>query len=59
MVLFCPSCHNMLVLKEAQNAAMQFSCLTCPYVKELTEKVVRKYQLSQVSAKVEVKDTNS
>lgn len=44
MALFCPTCHNLLLLKE--DPGLKFYCQTCPYIILITEKVTRKTVLS-------------
>eukprot|EP00921_Rhytidocystis_pertsovi_P011992 GHVQ01019414.1.p1 GENE.GHVQ01019414.1~~GHVQ01019414.1.p1 ORF type:complete len:106 (-),score=7.95 GHVQ01019414.1:36-353(-) len=58
MVLNCPSCHNMLLVRS--HLAVQFHCRTCPYVLNIQDKVVHKkcYQTKAV-AKAEDKDDKS
>jgi len=40
MALFCPTCHNMLPIRDSMG--LQFYCRTCPFVSRITEKVTRK-----------------
>ncbi|KAK3532731.1 hypothetical protein QTP86_028103 [Hemibagrus guttatus] len=43
MLLFCPTCGNVLVVEEGQRC-YRFACNTCPYVHNITRKVNnRKY----------------
>uniref|UniRef100_A0A3Q4HQ19 DNA-directed RNA polymerase III subunit RPC10-like n=1 Tax=Neolamprologus brichardi TaxID=32507 RepID=A0A3Q4HQ19_NEOBR len=43
MLLFCPTCGNVLIVEEGQKC-MRFACNTCPYVHNITRKVNnRKY----------------
>lgn len=44
MALFCPTCHNMLLLR--REAQMEFYCRTCPYIYALKQKVSRKTVLT-------------
>ncbi|CDJ41037.1 DNA-directed RNA polymerase III subunit, putative [Eimeria tenella] len=44
MALFCPTCHNMLLLR--RDAEMEFYCRTCPYIYAIKKKVARKIILS-------------
>lgn len=39
MLLFCPTCGNLLLVEESANC-LRFSCGTCPYISNIT-KVVR------------------
>lgn len=38
MLLFCPTCGNVLVVEEGQRC-YRFACNTCPYVHNITRKV--------------------
>ncbi|CAI8029093.1 DNA-directed RNA polymerase III subunit RPC10 [Geodia barretti] len=38
MYLFCPQCGTLLVVEEGPST-LRFSCNTCPYVQNITEKV--------------------
>lgn len=38
MLLFCPTCGNVLIVEEGQKC-MRFACNTCPYVHNITRKV--------------------
>ncbi|XP_016361404.1 DNA-directed RNA polymerase III subunit RPC10 [Sinocyclocheilus anshuiensis] len=43
MLLFCPTCGNVLIVEEGQRC-FRFACNTCPYVHNITRKVNnRKY----------------
>ncbi|XP_075894945.1 DNA-directed RNA polymerase III subunit RPC10 [Nelusetta ayraudi] len=43
MLLFCPTCGNVLIVEEGQKC-LRFACNTCPYVHNITRKVNnRKY----------------
>nr|ACO09764.1 DNA-directed RNA polymerases III 12.5 kDa polypeptide [Osmerus mordax] len=43
MLLFCPTCGNVLIVEEGQKC-YRFACNTCPYVHNITRKVNnRKY----------------
>ncbi|KAJ1098381.1 hypothetical protein NDU88_003492 [Pleurodeles waltl] len=43
MLLFCPTCGNVLIVEEGQKC-YRFACNTCPYVHNVTRKVTsRKY----------------
>uniref|UniRef100_UPI00398E5B42 DNA-directed RNA polymerase III subunit RPC10 n=1 Tax=Pristiophorus japonicus TaxID=55135 RepID=UPI00398E5B42 len=43
MLLFCPTCGNVLIVEEGQKC-YRFACNTCPYVHNITRKVTsRKY----------------
>ncbi|CBZ55158.1 hypothetical protein NCLIV_055830 [Neospora caninum Liverpool] len=48
MALFCPTCHNMLLVR--QEVTMQFHCQTCPYVFNIKEKLTRKLPLTPKKA---------
>ncbi|RQX72587.1 DNA-directed RNA polymerase III RPC11, partial [Toxoplasma gondii CAST] len=48
MALFCPTCHNMLLVR--QEVTMQFHCRTCPYVFNIKEKLTRKMPLTPKKA---------
>lgn len=38
MLLFCPTCGNVLIVEEGQRC-MRFACNSCPYVHNITRKV--------------------
>ncbi|XP_063227737.1 DNA-directed RNA polymerase III subunit RPC10 [Bacillus rossius redtenbacheri] len=38
MMLFCPNCGTLLALDEGAQC-MRFSCLTCPYIYNVVQKV--------------------
>lgn len=38
MLLFCPTCGNVLIVEEGQKC-LRFACNTCPYVHNVTRKV--------------------
>lgn len=38
MLLFCPTCANILVVEEGQNC-YRFACNTCPYIQNIDRKV--------------------
>lgn len=38
MLLFCPTCGNVLIVEEGQRC-FRFACNTCPYVHNITRKV--------------------
>ncbi|CAN2391198.1 DNA-dependent RNA polymerase catalyzes the transcription of DNA into RNA using the four ribonucleoside triphosphates as substrates [Pristimantis euphronides] len=43
MLLFCPTCGNVLIVEEGQKC-YRFACNTCPYVHNVNRKVTsRKY----------------
>ncbi|KAG2455397.1 RPC10 polymerase, partial [Polypterus senegalus] len=43
MLLFCPTCGNVLIVEEGQKC-YRFACNTCPYIHNVTRKVTsRKY----------------
>ncbi|XP_071141391.1 DNA-directed RNA polymerase III subunit RPC10-like [Mytilus edulis] len=43
MLLFCPTCANILVVEEGQNC-YRFACNTCPYIQNINRKIGnRKY----------------
>lgn len=44
MALFCPTCHNMLLLRRDEQ--MEFYCRTCPYIYAIKQKVARKIILT-------------
>lgn len=48
MALFCPTCHNMLLVRN--ELQMQFHCRTCPYVFGIAERVTRKTWLTPKKA---------
>eukprot|EP01070_Trichotokara_eunicae_P008373 Trichotokara_eunicae@DN5732_c0_g1_i1.p2 len=54
MALFCPTCHNLLLISEQYGC--QFYCQTCPYLLRLNETVVRKsvYPTKKIDAAVDV-----
>ncbi|KAI2666065.1 DNA-directed RNA polymerase III subunit RPC10 [Labeo rohita] len=39
MLLFCPTCGNVLIVEEGQRC-FRFACNTCPYVHNITRKEV-------------------
>lgn len=39
MLLFCPTCGNVLIVEEGQRC-FRFACNTCPYVHNITRKVM-------------------
>lgn len=41
MLMFCPSCANILGVEEGPNC-FRFSCSTCPYVQNIKQKVSNK-----------------
>lgn len=41
MLLFCPTCANILGVEEGPNC-LRFSCTTCPYVQNVTKKISNK-----------------
>ena len=43
MYLFCPQCGTLLVVEEGPST-LRFSCNTCPYVQNITEKVTTTFQ---------------
>ncbi|PHJ23765.1 dna-directed rna polymerase iii rpc11 [Cystoisospora suis] len=49
MALFCPSCHNMLLVRQ-EMTSMQFHCRTCPYIYSIREKLTRKMFLNPKKA---------
>lgn len=38
MLLFCPTCGNLLLIEESANC-LRFSCSTCPYICNITRKI--------------------
>lgn len=44
MLLFCPTCGNVLIVEEGQKC-MRFACNTCPYVHNITRKVTARATL--------------
>lgn len=38
MLMFCPTCGNVLIVEEGQRC-FRFACNTCPYVHNVTRKV--------------------
>lgn len=47
MSLFCPSCHNFLLLSES-SANKAFSCRSCPYTFLITNSVSHKFEFPQL-----------
>ncbi|NXF91922.1 RPC10 polymerase, partial [Eubucco bourcierii] len=41
MLLFCPACGNVLVAEEGPRCH-RFACTTCPYVRNVTRKVLNR-----------------
>ncbi|XP_078481434.1 polymerase (RNA) III (DNA directed) polypeptide K [Ciona intestinalis] len=41
MLLFCPTCGNLLTVEEG-NQCYRFACPTCPYVHNITQKISSK-----------------
>ena len=40
MLLFCPTCSNVLTVEEGSGPSLyRFACQTCPYVYNITKKV--------------------
>jgi len=39
MLLFCPTCANILECEEAESTSYRFACSTCPYVYNITKKI--------------------
>jgi len=39
MLLFCPTCANILECEEGLNACYRFSCSTCPYIYNITKRI--------------------
>jgi len=39
MLLFCPTCANILEVEEGRSASYRFSCSTCPYVYNITKRI--------------------
>eukprot|EP01068_Selenidium_serpulae_P003420 Selendium_serpulae@DN304_c0_g1_i3.p1 len=55
MALFCPTCSNMLLIRE--NIGMQqLYCRTCPYMFRIREKVTRKQVLTQRKPEAPITD---
>jgi len=44
MVLFCPSCANLLIIQDSTGVA-HFKCKTCPYKYKIQERVVRRIEI--------------
>lgn len=49
MLLFCPTCGNVLIVEEGQRC-FRFACNTCPYVHNITRKVSVKLPLQHINA---------
>lgn len=41
MILFCPSCANLLVVEEGPGV-LRYACDTCPYIYNITNKISSK-----------------
>ena len=41
MLMFCPTCANVLGVEEGPNC-LRFSCATCPYIHNITKKIGNK-----------------
>merc|ERR1719347_161721 len=39
MLLFCPTCANVLESEEGPNSCYRFSCSTCPYIYNITKRI--------------------
>ena len=39
MLLFCPTCANILECEEGLNSCYRFSCSTCPYIYNITKRI--------------------
>jgi len=39
MLLFCPTCANILECEEGISSCYRFSCSTCPYVYNITKRI--------------------
>ncbi|KAK6641260.1 DNA-directed RNA polymerase III subunit RPC10 [Polyplax serrata] len=42
MLLFCPSCANVLGIEQGE-ASLRFACNTCPYIFNIARKVTSRY----------------
>ncbi|XP_062520416.1 DNA-directed RNA polymerase III subunit RPC10-like [Corticium candelabrum] len=41
MLLFCPTCANILVIEEGPTS-FRFACNTCPYIYDIKDRVARR-----------------
>jgi DNA-directed RNA polymerase III subunit RPC11 len=39
MLLFCPTCANILEVEEGLSASYRFSCSTCPYIYNINKRI--------------------
>jgi DNA-directed RNA polymerase III subunit RPC11 len=39
MLLFCPTCANILEVEEGPNSCLRFSCSTCPYIYNINKRI--------------------
>lgn len=42
MLLFCPTCANLLLIEESAQGYLRFSCNTCPYISKIDRKLSSK-----------------
>lgn len=42
MLLFCPTCANLLLIEESAQGYLRFSCNTCPYISKIDKKISSK-----------------
>jgi len=42
MLLFCPTCANILECEEGANVCYRFACSTCPYIYTITKRISNK-----------------
>lgn len=47
MVLFCPTCANLLLVENGPGNRMRFYCQTCPYVFRIDQKISNKVTLTR------------
>ena len=39
MLMFCPTCANILQVDEGNHSQLRFSCSTCPYVHNIAKRI--------------------
>jgi len=39
MLLFCPTCANILECEEGPSSSYRFACSTCPYIYNITKRI--------------------
>jgi len=47
MVVFCPTCANVLLVENGPGNRMRFYCQTCPYVFRIDQKISNKMPLER------------